>query len=153
MSAVVTPTRPKASKAPAPPPPEKGAAEPDAPDVGIPASELGKDTFASIAWYRASEAEAVIRACAENYDSRDCVWGVSTILGACTDLLSRINEAPTCSGLQNASNYLAQAIDVASLLCSEVNGLPGEQLLDAGLSLMVLAKDILDAGHGAQGHD
>ncbi|MFT3815231.1 MAG: hypothetical protein QM740_17935 [Acidovorax sp.] len=100
-----------------------------------------RDTFASTAYCRAGEAEAVIRAHAEA-SGHEHARAVLTIVEVATGILSRIHEAPGATDCQTASNLLSQAIAVGSLVTDDEPDL----LLDAGLTILVLAKDILDKG-------
>lgn len=110
-------------------------------DGGIPASSSRKDTFASTAWYRASEAEAVLRTYAEDAGKEED-WAILTVVNAATAILSRTHENPSDSDYYTASCYLGQAIAIGSMVTESWPDL----LLDAGLTILVLAKDILDNG-------
>lgn len=90
------------------------------------------------------EAREVIYACVENYEAPETVWALHTVLDVCVASLDE--QKITAKGCQEASNLLAQAIALGSLLLEEINGHRWEILLDAALSLMLLAKETLDNG-------
>ena len=101
-------------------------------------------TFADTALHQTIEAQAVIYACVENYAAPETVWALHTVLEVCVGSLDAKKIAE--KGAQEASNLLAQAIALGSFLLEEINGHGWEILLDAALSLMLLAKDTLDKG-------
>ncbi len=146
MSAVATPSRSKPAKAklatrqPSSVDPLGHAAAP-APNVAESTSAPSTKTFATTAWHRSVEAEAVLRTYAEEAGD-DRSWAVLTITQAATAILDRTHDAPTAEDCQSASNYFAQAIEVGCLFADVDPSL----LLDASLTILVLAKEILDKG-------
>lgn len=99
------------------------------------------DTFASTAWYRAAEAEAVLRACAES-EITEAAWGAVTVLDCANEILSRTHETPNAKDCQTVSNLYSQALAIIELIQVET----ADHLLDAGHTIIFLAKEILDAG-------
>lgn len=107
------------------------------------------ESLVSNAWAHACEAREVVYACVENYQGPESIWGIHTIVNlACEKLNEMVNDSMTEEGCEEASNLLAQAIALASMLAETVDGKSWEMLLDAALSLMELAKDRLDTGRG-----
>lgn len=103
----------------------------------------------SNAWAHACEAREVVYACVMDHQGPEAIWGIHTIVNlACEKLNEMVNDSMTEEGCEDASNILAQAIAVACMLTVTVNGESWEMLLDAAISLMVLAKDRLDSGRG-----
>lgn len=137
MNSVATPTRPKARKAsPAP----ASATPVDAQESNAVAPS--KDTFASLAYYCASEAEAVLRTAAEggaNAPENDALWGVMTICGLMLNEIERFHLQPTLGACDGVLCYMDQAIGI-------LNFLDGNLVLDAGGRLLCMARDILVAG-------
>ena len=107
----------------------------------------------SNAWAHACEAREVVYACVMSYEGPEAIWGIHTIVKlACEKLNEMVNDSMTEEGCEDASNLLAQAIALASMLTETVDGKSWEMLLDAALSLMELAKDRLDSGRGETGN-
>lgn len=120
---------------------QRVAPKPTVVDGGIPASSSSKDTFASTAWYRASEAEAVLRTYAEDAGKEED-WAILTVVNAATAILSRTHENPSDSDCNKAIAFFEQAIAIGSM----VTDARPDLLLDAGLTILVLARDILEKG-------
>ena len=107
------------------------------------------ESLVSNAWAHACEAREVVYACVMSYEGPEAIWGIHTIVKlACEKLNEMVNDNMTEEGCEDASNLLAQAIALASMLTETVDGKSWEMLLDAALSLMELAKDRLDTGRG-----
>lgn len=103
----------------------------------------------SNAWAHACEAREVVYACVMNYEGPEAIWGIHTILNiACEKLDEMVNDSMTEEGCRDASNLLAQTIELACILTVTANEQPWEMLFDAAISLMNLSKDHLDNGRG-----
>ncbi|WP_404299824.1 hypothetical protein [Alicycliphilus denitrificans] len=139
MSAVATPAQPRAKKA-APATVEFVAV--------IPAAVPGRDTFASHAFYRASEAEAVLRTAAEDGDdsaSSNALWGVMTLVGQALTELEMFHITPTYDQCFNVRCLMDQAIGILVFFDDDL-------VVDAGGTLLVMARDMLVKGMEGLSH-
>ncbi|QIL81011.1 hypothetical protein G7047_14730 [Diaphorobacter sp. HDW4A] len=142
MSAVLE--KPKAVRATPKPAPHSPAALAPSPTKvsSTHAWELGdKETFASIVWRRVDEAEAAIRAHAEEADNT-AAYGVLAIIYSAIDLLVLMHESPTTDDCTRVSVCLEHAIGIMRYIAK----VEADLLTDAGLTLLIVAKSILDEG-------
>ncbi|RYF52805.1 MAG: hypothetical protein EOO27_27720 [Comamonadaceae bacterium] len=121
------------------------APKPGQPQAKTPPHDASRDLLET-AWYRAREAQEVVYACVMNYQGPETIWGVHTVLKVAVETLGGIvlDKQLTKDGCEDASNLLAQAIALTSMISETTNGEQWEMLRDASLALMVLAKDTLD---------
>lgn len=140
MNAVAAPTRSTASKCQ----PTKPASSLTKRELTKSIAAPSKDTFASTAWYRASEAEAVLRTVAEdgtNNTNSDALWGAMTIVGIACNELERFQFHPTTDDCNSVLCYLQQATGVLAFFDDK-----GDIVLSAGETLLNMAMDILLQG-------
>lgn len=117
-------------------------AKPPLPQAPVAASQAmaPAQTFASVAFHRASEAEAVLRTVAEDGSddaSNDAVWGVMTIVGILLNDLERIHSQPSLDDCQPVLCHLEQAIGILSFLKGDVVLNAASTLLQASLTTLV----------------
>ena len=101
-----------------------------------------QETFAETAWYRAGEAEAVLLAIAENDGGDAALWGVITVVGEATKALAQNVDVPTRSKCLESSLLLDQAIALIEFVADR----DADLAVDAGMTLLVLARSVLDQG-------
>lgn len=99
------------------------------------------ETFASIVWRRLDEAEAVIRAYAEDSDNT-AAWGVLSIIYSAIESIKKSHESPTADDCNCVSVHIEQAIGMMKYIVN----VEADLLTDAGLTLLTVAKTILDDG-------
>lgn len=139
MSAVDAPTQPRAKKS-APATVEFV--------VASPAPAPSQDTFASHAFYRASEAEAVLRTAAEDGDdsaSSNALWGAMTLVVQALTKLEMFHMAPTYDQCLNALCLMDQAVGILAFFEDDL-------VVDAGGTLLVMARDMLAEGMEGLSH-
>ena len=144
MNAVATQTQPKSRKTS---PASAPAAPVDAQESN--AAAPNKDTFASLAYYCSSEAEAVLRTVAEvgtNDAKSEALWGVMTICGILLNDMERFHLQPTLGACDGVLCYMDQAIGI-------LNFFDGDLVVDAGGRLLRMARDILVAGMEGLSYD
>lgn len=104
--------------------------------------ELGEqETFASIVWCRLDETEAVIRAYA-NGSNNTAAFGVILMITIAIDMLERCHESPTSDDCFLVAVHLDQAVGMMRYIVA----VEADPLTDAGLTLLIVAKAILDEG-------
>ena len=99
------------------------------------------ETFASIVWRRLDEAEAVIHAFAEEADS-PAAFGVLSFIYSAIDLLVLMHKSPTADDCFSVAVQLEKAIGIMKYIVK----VEADLLTDAGLTLLTVAKAILDDG-------
>ena len=106
-----------------------------------------QETFASIVWCRLDEAEAAIRAYAEETDN-PAAYGVLSIIYSAIDLLEKTHESPTADECFRVASHVEQAIGIMKYIVKA----EADLLTDAGLTLLIVAKAILDDGRKGLQH-